>query len=237
MKRNAFQFKQFSVEDQNSALKVNTDAVLLGAWADIQSDGNLLDLGCGCGIIALMAAQKAKISILALDNHEGSIMDAQLNFKLSPWSQRLHAKLMSIQQFTMQCKQPFHQIISNPPFFINSLKSPFKEVNQSKHTDTLTQEDLISSVNMLLHPDGKFFIIFPVEEAKLFEQKLRINNLYIHKKTEIIPVEGKAKNRVLMEISKKKGRDTFSNKLVLRERDGSYTKAYQTLCADFYLNF
>lgn len=237
MDRKPFQFKQFSISDQNSALKLSTDGVLLGAWAKLSDGGPLLDIGTGCGIIALIAAQKTPVQITAIDSDKGSIIDASQNFLQTIWNDRLQAKLISIQEFAQQSEVHFSQIISNPPFFTNSLKSPNDLTNQAKHNDSLTQIELIEAVNKLLLPDGRFFTILPINESLVFLTLLEKKQLFILKHTTVIPREGKKANRVLLEIAKTKNKFTIYNQLTIRYEDGSYTEEYKKLTEDFYLGY
>jgi tRNA1Val (adenine37-N6)-methyltransferase len=119
-----FRFRQFQVCDQQSTMRVGTDAVLLGAWACPPENGRILDIGTGCGILALMMAQKSNAAITAIDIHQESIQEAKENFSRSPWPNRLSAKHTGIAEFSESHQSKFNYIISNPPFFNNSLK-PF----------------------------------------------------------------------------------------------------------------
>jgi len=144
-----FRFKQFSIKNDASAMKVGTDGVLLGAWARTVS-GRVLDVGTGTGLIALMIAQREPSAfITAIDIDAPSVEEASYNFFASPWSERLSSSLCDFR--TMEgC---FDQIISNPPFFIDSLKSSDSRRSDARHTDTLSQDDMISAV--VLTPAGE----------------------------------------------------------------------------------
>jgi tRNA1Val (adenine37-N6)-methyltransferase len=156
--RKPFRFKQFSVDDSKCAMKVGTDAVLLGAWADVTCAETILDIGTGCGLIALMAAQRSNAHITAIDIDESTTLQSKENFLSSPWHDRLEA--IHIEQF--QPDYLFDLIICNPPFFKNALKTPFHERNLARHNDSLSFESLVSHVNILLSENGKFFFILPV---------------------------------------------------------------------------
>ena len=138
--RTPFQFKQFSVKDENSPMKVNTDAVLLGAWVNPSKPKKILDIGTGCGVIALLLAQRFDGRISGIDLDEGAIMDAKINFAESPWPERLKAIHQDFNIFSASSDQRFDLIVSNPPYFENSLRSPKHDRNISRHTDSLTHQ-------------------------------------------------------------------------------------------------
>ncbi|MCD4665845.1 MAG: methyltransferase [Bacteroidales bacterium] len=122
--RKDFHFKQFNISDENSAMKVGTDAVLLGAWTDISETNNILDVGTGSGIVATILAQRSEANIDAIDIDKGSIDDAENNFDNCPWKNRLTAIHSSLQEYVKFTSKKYDLIVSNPPFFSNSLKSP-----------------------------------------------------------------------------------------------------------------
>src|SRR5664279_1596216 len=146
--RKPFRFKHFSVDDSKCAMKVGTDGVLMGAWADVSAAEKILDIGTGCGLIALMAAQRSNANITAIDIDEDATLQSKENFLSSPWHERIEAIHATVQQF-----QPdflFDLIICNSPFFKNALKTPYHERNLARHNDTLPFDSLVSSVNRLL---------------------------------------------------------------------------------------
>ncbi len=231
----AFQFKQFSVEDNTSTMKVGTDAVLLGAWTNVQNAKNILEIGTGSGVISIMLAQRSEVKIEAIDIDKNSVDQASDNFKNSPWDKHLSAKHFSLKEFMIENKNRYDLIISNPPFFIDSLKSPNKNKTRSKHTDELSYSDLIRGLIHFLSPQGRACIILPYNESKSFINLARIEKLYLNKQLLIKPKKDKVANRVLMEFSFKKV-SLNETKIYLREIDNSFSDEYKNLSKDYYLN-
>ena len=162
-----FRFKRFSVDDDGCTMKVGTDAVLLACLAHSSTqfaEQRILDIGTGCGVIALITAQRfEKAQIVGIDIDEGSCLMAASNFEHSPWSHRLEARcgdvrnLAETEQYTM--------ILSNPPYFHNSLKSSEKSRNLARHNDSLPIEHLLESAQRLLSPGGLLWTILPIAES------------------------------------------------------------------------
>ncbi len=233
----AFRFKQFSVEDANCPMKVGTDSVLLGAWAKFDDCRQILDIGTGCGLIALMAAQQSQADIVAIDIDPKAIETAESNFKSSQWTDRLIAQCICLLEFSNTfTSQAFDHIITNPPFFNNSLKAPIAERSNARHTDLLSFEMLASATNRLLKPEGKFSLILPIKEGRLFAEIAKANHLYLTTSLIIVPKTGKPANRMLMQFEKSV-KPAFTDELLIREANGEYTTAYKKLTGDFYLNF
>lgn len=233
-----FHFKQFSVTDDNSALKIGTDAVLLGVWANIEDAKTILDVGCGSGIIALMLAQRnPKIkNIDAIDFHEGSIKDACENFRKSIWGDRLRAHHIAWEDFLKASQNQYDLIISNPPFFMDSLKSIKEKKNIAKHAETLNAEILISTVKDRLSSNGHLNMILPFEQIKEIKEFSFENKLSISRECQIFSKPNQKANRVLLELSKKEKPELKTSNLTIRNNDNSYTEEYKSLTKDFYLN-
>lgn len=229
-----FHFKHFSLCHERSTMKVGTDAVLLGSWVEVKPTDWVLDIGTGCGILPLMLAQRGVAKVHAVDLDEPSAMEAAENFQASQWRRQLFAFHADIRRFTMQCT--YDLIISNPPFFINSFKCDAGRRNQARHTDTsLSFDDLIASVRRLLKPDGRFVVVLPERESHGFLSLSNQNNLYLYRKENIIPIDGKKPNRVNMELRYGKPENQETDDLVIRLQDGSFSDGYQSRVSDFYL--
>lgn len=215
-------------------MKVGTDAVLLGSWVEVKPIDWVLDIGTGCGILPLMLAQKGIARVHAVDLDEASALEAAENFQASQWSRLLFAFHADIRHFTMQCA--YDLIISNPPFFINSFKCDAGRRNQARHTDTsLTFNDLISTVRRLLKPEGRFVLVLPERESHDFLPLAVQNNLYLYRKENIVPIEGKEPNRVNMEFRYGKPERVQVGELVIRLANGNFSEEYQCRVGDFYL--
>jgi tRNA1Val (adenine37-N6)-methyltransferase len=229
-----FHFKHFSLYHDRSTMKVGTDAVLLGAWAEVQRTDWVLDIGTGCGILPLMLAQKGIAKVHAVDLDEASALEAAENFQASQWSRQLFAFHADIRKFTMQCA--YDLIISNPPFFINSYKSDTDRKNQTRHTDTsLSFVELASVVKRLLKPDGRFVLVLPERESRDFIPIAAKYHLYVHKCQQIIPMEGKEPNRVNLELRFGKPESVQVTELVMRKVDNSFTEEYNDVVKPYYL--
>ncbi len=235
-----FKFKQFSVHQDASAMKVGTDATLLGAWADLKSAENILDIGTGTGVLALMAAQRnlaAKITAVELD--EAAFHQAKNNFDISPWATRLRVFHSSIQHFERENK--FDIIISNPPFYDHTkhLKAAEEQRRFARSTDTLAYADLCASVVRLLSPEGSFQLILPTVAEDDFVKTAAANHLKLYKKTLVFPKATKKANRVLMAFSKVE--KTYSESSLSIRNAGSdyqdYSPEFIELLRDFLIIF
>ena len=233
----SFRFKQFEIQHDRSSMRVGTDAVLLGAWTEVANATHILDIGCGSGIIALMMAQRTKAHIVGVDIDLPSVEEAALNAENSAWRNRVRFCCTSIQQFCEEKnKNAFDLIVSNPPFFVNSLKSPIKNKNLSRHTDTLSFNDLVDAVLHCLSENGSFAVILPYIHEEQMENLCHQNNLFCYRKLRIFPKEKKAVNRVLMQFKRKKELFYLEN-LIIRNANDSYTDTYRNLTKGFYLYF
>ena len=215
-------------------MKVGTDAVLLGAWVEVKPADWVLDIGTGCGILPLMLAQKGIAKVHAVDLDEASAREAAENFLASQWNRQLFAFHADIRRFTMQCA--YDLIISNPPFFINSYKCDADRRNQARHTDaSLTFNELIASVKRLLKPDGRFVLVLPERESRNFLPLAEQANLFLFRKEDVIPIEGKSPNRVNLELRYGKPESVRVSELIIRQTDGSFSEEYRQRVSDYYL--
>lgn len=232
-----FRFKQFQIHQNKTAMKIGTDGVLLGAWADVQAAKSILDIGTGTGLIALMAAQRNKLAkIDAVEIDVMSYEEAKQNFEESKWSERFKIFNATIQDFAKSQKKQYDLIISNPPYFINSTKSKYDYKNQVRHTDNLSFEDLIESVYILLNDSGKFCVVLPFAEGVIFEALAKAKNLFCTKKVNVKGRDFKPTERLLMQFEKiekpiKESHLTIQN----TPKRHDYTSDYIELTKDFYL--
>ncbi len=233
-KEQMFRFKQFSVEHQQSSMKVGTDAVLLGAWADCDLAGSILDIGTGCGVISLILAQRCSAQITGIDIHNESIREASQNFAKSPWAKQLIAIHTRLQDYNPPSK--FNLIVSNPPFFRNCLKVQNPIRNKARHDDALSFEELLIGVDSLLAPKGVFSIILPMAEYQVFEKIASHFQLFPAKKVQVFSIPGKPCRRVLAELVRG-GTSCAVTDLAIHEADGSFSHEYKQLTSAYYLNF
>jgi len=230
-----FRFKQFSIVDERSAMKVGTDAVLLGCWAGNAKPANILDIGTGCGLISLMLAQRfPDAKITGIDIHSGSLQDANENFRASEWNSRLGVKHISLQEYAPTHKKTFDLIVSNPPFFINSLLPPGSKKKLAKHSGELSFQEVAEASAALLKPEGSLALILPYENREIFKNNATRAGLSLVREIIVHPVRGKTPNRYLSEwgfIQK----ETVSNELHIRDEDHNYTRQYIEMTREFYL--
>lgn len=235
--RKPFQFKQFTVKDENSAMKVGTDAVLLGAWINPANFITILDIGTGSGIIALMMAQKSNATIDAIEIDRDSFREANINFQCSPWSNKLKVIHSSLSDFARQSEKKYDLILSNPPYFNNSLKSSSDKKNLSKHTATLSHQVLLSCVKSLISTNGIFSVIIPYDQMTSFLNIALLAGLYCKHKLIIYPTPKKPANRIILGFSLNRPLNLTHEKLTIRDDFGNYTDQYKILTKDFYLDF
>lgn len=229
-----FKFKQFAVEQEDVAMKVGTDGVLLGAWANTDNAKRILDIGTGTGVIALQMAQRnTEAQTYAVEIDETATKRARANFDASPWAERLEVQHTSVQEFAPAEK--FDLIVSNPPYFVDSLLPPDAKRSTARHTHDLTFEELDKAVCRLLSVDGKFALILPVAE---FEKYLKLTRLYLARRCDVCPVEGGAVKRVMAEFAKQQSTTIAHQTIAIEKgRRGDYTDDYRALTKDFYLKF
>ncbi len=215
-------------------MKVGTDGILLGAWASYQSPANILDIGTGCGLIALMLAQRFRASeITGIDIHSDSIQEAQKNAENSPFSSRLSFQETRLQDFAGASH--FDLIVSNPPFFTNGIYAPNESRGIARHSDkTLSYPELAEHSARLLDKKGKLSLILPYKEGLDFMDIAKEKNLYWREKTIVYGKEGKKPERLLLSFSPEKG-ESSEKEMAIRDIEGNYTKEFKNLCRDFYL--
>jgi len=247
-----FKCKQFKVAQDGVAMRINTDGVLLGAWVSLpqslsgRSDApKALDIGAGSGVIALMLAQRLSAAhpsggflVDALEPHSPSAQTALENFNHGPWASCMQLFNSTLQDYV---KNPpmykYDLMVSNPPFFEDSLRPPEQERCLVRHTDSLPYADLIQGVVSLLHPLGCFGLILPTGQQDRFIELSNQRGLFCRKQTLLYTLPQKAPKRVLMEFTKKK-EPLQSDLLGIHKADGkSYTDEYMKLTGDFYLAF
>ena len=228
-----FSFKQFTIRHDRCAMKVGTDGVLLGAWTDIRQARHILDIGTGTGLIALMLAQRqSEATVTAIDIDAEAVSQAHENIQESPWKERVTAVWQDIKRYRPQTL--FDTIVSNPPYFIDSLKCPDNQRNTARHTDTLDMHVLLYQVSQLLTTDGHFSIVLPFEQTDALVETAERVGLYPSRHTAVITRPGLAPKRTLMEFARKK--EAFqTDELVIELERHIYSEEYIALTKDFYL--
>ena len=229
-----FRFKQFAVEQDDVAMKVGTDGVLLGAWANIDNAKHILDIGTGTGVIALQMAQRnSQAQISAVEIDETAAKRARANFDNSPWAERLTVEQTAVQEFSPVEK--FDLIVSNPPYFVDSLLPPDSKRSTARHTHDLSFEELDNAVGQLLADGGRFALILPVAE---FDKYLALTHLHLIRRCDVCPIEGGAVKRVMGEFSKHMPTQIVHETIAIeRGKRRDYTDDYRALTKEFYLKF
>jgi tRNA1Val (adenine37-N6)-methyltransferase len=238
MPNTAFAFKQFNVKQDKCAMKVGTDAVLLGSWIQPNGSKHILDIGTGTGVIALMLAQKTSASIVGIDIDGIATQQAQENVDESKFKNSITLFNSSFQDFVKTTSLKFQLIVSNPPFFEQSLKSSDEKRSNARHADVLPFEDLLDGVIKLLDEKGKFCLILPTLEAEKFRGMAQKKGLFLSKLLRV-------KSRVDKDIDKRHLMQfeftptEFSEETMAIEEDErhSYTQAYKELTKAYYINF
>lgn len=232
-----FKCKQFSLTDHSSAMKIGTDAMLLGAYSSETDFKKALDIGCGCGILSLMLAQQGEGAVYAIDIDKNAVAEATENFQNSLWSTRLTAEHISLQEFAAQTDQKFNKIISNPPYFQNSLKSLTKGRNLARHNQSLTDKELAESVAKLICTNGHFDVIIPFDSAEELEKYMLIEGLNLHSQMLIRNRKDEPPIRVIQRYSANDQMGLVCNTLVLFNDNRSYSDQFKEFTRKFYLGF
>lgn len=236
MASSPFRFKKFEVEQEGAAHLVGTDAVLLGAWADVAGAQNVLDIGTGTGVVALMLAQRSdeSVAFTAVEIHPPSAALARRNFAASPWSKRLQVVEMPVQDFAQNTDQRFDLIVSNPPFFSDLTVSPDPARQLGRHTASLSPGDLLEAVQQLLAPNGKFCVVLPAQEAQRLCELAVPMGLYWTKIVWVRARLGKPVERWLIQFE----RNPYPLQVeewTIYERERVYTEEFQKWTKEFYL--
>lgn len=252
-----FRFKKFSITQQRTAMKVNTDGVLLGAWMNIlPSDTNFLDIGTGTGVIALMCAQRLdelhgctateggdcrhSCNITGIEIEDNAYADALENVSSSPWPW-VNLQHIALQDYIPLPDKKYDLIFTNPPYFINSLKSSGSEMANAKHTDSLSQMELLNNTLRLLKTGGRLAMILPVTEGREFIRKTEFvgahgaETLNIIRMCEVYTVAHKPAKRLLMEFEKGISRSTTCIKKEKLVICGADNEPFRKLMFNYYL--
>ncbi len=230
-----FRFKQFTVCQKQAAMKVGTDGVLLGAWASVcPTDRAILDIGTGTGLIALMMAQRNSVAqIVGVEIDSESAAQARENVGMSPWRDRIEVAECAVQEFVSE--QRFDLIVSNPPYFVDSLKSPDEGRNNARHTDTLSFAELMHAAERLLAPDGRFAVIVPAEAAL---SVIAAGRLHLVRRCDVRTKPAGVTKRVMLEFSPRFEGAAVREELTVGDgSNGGYSPEYVALTRDFYLKF
>ncbi len=240
---NQFQFKRFTVEQEGCAMKVGTDGVLLGAWCRIRpEDKLLLDIGTGTGVIALMLAQRTESSsstIASIEPDAPSSLKARENFDASGWGGRINLHRATIQDHAAAAAPDIYDnIVSNPPYFIDSLLSPEASRNSARHAASLPYEELAAACAKLLKADGIFSLVLPAVEGERMIAVAAMDGFHVSRRTEVWSTPHSGPKRLLLEFSRGSTAAAETSSLVIEDAGpGTFSDEYRALTRDFYLYF
>jgi tRNA1Val (adenine37-N6)-methyltransferase len=237
-KNTYFQFKQFRIEQADTAMKVSTEACILGAWAFAENPQKILDIGTGTGLLSLMLAQRfPKSQIEAVEIEKKAFQQAQSNFKNSPFSSQIRLYHTSIQAFAQTQKAPTYDlIVCNPPFYADYLQSKDEKLNLALHQNCLQLHELAEILDLLLKSSGKAFVLLPPFFMNKFCILAKNHNLLLQKKLHIFH---SPKHPILREIAAFGFNESnlVNENLFIRNEKGEYTDEFKALLKNFYLYF
>lgn len=237
-RNNYFQFKQFRVEQQRSAMKVGMDGVLIGAWADVSMAERILDVGAGTGLLSLMMAQRNPLAAIdAIEIDREAYEECLFNVKQSPWKERVKVTWNAFQDFASSLNEKYDLIISNPPFFSNGIKATGYSRSQARHSDSLSLEELIAGIARLLTSKGRAVLILPVESLSEIKKQVDSNHLFLSRLCRVKPNPLKPVFRVMVEMTPFECVCREEELMIEYEKHFDYTPEYRTLTRDFYLKF
>lgn len=242
MANNYFQFKEFRILQDRTAMKVTTDACLLGAWA-VQSllenkidPANVLDIGTGTGLLSLMLAQQLTSSITAVELEPNAAGQATENVAASPWAHRIEVQLQDA--VTMDCRGRFDIVISNPPFYANDLKSPREAKATAFHEGMLSLNQLIPVIQKQLTDDGQFFLLLPYRRLQEARDLVHQSGLTIKQLVTVHPAAGHAPFRILLHGTKGPAVSPGAEEeKFIKDAEGNYTDWFTALLKPYYLQF
>lgn len=230
-----FHFKRFSIKQDRCTLKVGTDGVILGAWANVEGVQRILDIGTGTGLLALMCAQRAPDAwIDAVEIDDASAEQAAENAANSPWADHIRVHRMDVRR--MKASDPYDLIICNPPFYAGEMASPDPRASVAKHGDELSFKDLLQKVDELLSPKGRFACIIPIDREEEILRCAEAKQLWPIRSCPVKYLEERPAKRLLLELGRERS-PVRPELLVVEHEPGQFTLQYRHLLKDFLLKF
>ena len=235
-----FRFKRFDIRQEAVVHPAGTDSVLLGAWAPVAASSRILDVGTGTGIVALMLAQRTEafenVSITGVELDDATAACAAANFAASPWSARLVVVNESVQQFADDATEPYDLIVSNPPFFTETVVSPDSRRRLGRNTDSLRPGEFLAAAEKLLRKDGKLAVILPPAEGRRLCEMAVPLGLYCTMETCVRTRKDKSVERFLL-VFERRPQGFERTELSIYEAGEVYSAEFQEITRDFYLFF
>jgi len=232
-----FKFKQFTIEQKNASMKVGTDGVLLGAWADVQGAEKILDIGTGTGLISLMLAQRSNAMIDAIEIDPRSAEQAEKNAASSPWNNRINIMCVSLQEYSAGSGKLYDRIVCNPPYFSRSLQSGNRSRDQSRHDVALTREDLILGISKLISVNGTFSVILPFSDGESMIKDAGLAGFFPGRIMKVRPLIDRNFHRILLEFGRAHITLSESEMAIEISERHRFSEEYMKLTGDFYLKF
>ena len=236
MSNNYFNFKQFRINQEKAAFKVGTDGVLLGTYSFTEGAENILDIGTGTGLVAIMLAQRSNAKITAIEPDHESYLQACENVAACPWSDRITVIETNVQSFKDDMGR-FDLIVTNPPYFVDSLKNPDPRKSSARHNDSFTADDLLKGVSRMLKTEGHLQIILPYVEGNIFIAEAAGYGLYCNDILKIKPLPSSEIRRLILRFGKFQLKPSESFLTIEHGSRHDFTEDYINLTKDFYLKF
>lgn len=232
-----FKFKQFKIHHEQTPHKVGTDGVLLGAWVNLNHQPqDILDVGSGCGLIALMMAQRSFAeNIDAIEINSKAFEECVNNFEASAWNDRLFCYHGDVKKLAHEADLKYDLIVSNPPFFDQFHDTDLNGRHQARRQNSLSYEDLIKSIGLLLNQNGQFALVLPFDKHQEFIEQAQAEGLFLNRLTQVKGQKHLSAKRSLMQFSFKR-QIILKNELVLENNRHRYTDEYMSLVKNFYLD-
>lgn len=236
MANNHFSFKEFTIIQDRSAFKVGTDGVLLGATSEVSGKKRILDIGAGTGLISIMIAQRCDAEIITIEPDFESYKQACENVSLCRWSERIKVLNTDLKSYPRDSEK-FDLIVTNPPYFSDSLKNPDPRKSAARHNDSLTTSELLEGVSELLDNNGLFQLIMPYVEGNIFIAAAQQYGLFCNNILKIRPLPTSEIRRLIMTFSRARLKVTEKFLTIERGPRHEFTEDYISLTRDFYLKF
>jgi tRNA1Val (adenine37-N6)-methyltransferase len=236
MANNYFTFKHFTVYQDKSAFKVGTDGVLLGACADITGAKSVLDIGSGTGLISLILAQRCDADITAIEPDYESFIQTCENVSRSPWHERIKVRHTSLQNFDQE-QTKFDLIVTNPPYFKDSLRNPDPRKSSARHSFSLSSEEILEGVLKFMKEDGRLQLILPYVEGNVFITEAYKYGLFCNGILKIKPLPTAEIRRLILTFSRTRKKPSENFLTIEHGRRHQFTDEYINLTKEFYLKF